>query len=73
MRGLILAIVASCAVMAFAPPSQASPLIPASGIIAVAPDDGVTQVYWRGYHHHWGWRHHRHWGWRHHRCWRRWC
>jgi hypothetical protein len=74
MRGLILAIVASCAVMAFAPSSQASPLIPASGIIAVAPDDGVTQVHWRGYHHrHWGWGHRRHWGWRHHRCRRGWC
>jgi hypothetical protein len=51
--------------MAFAPASQASPLIPASGISTMAPDDGVTQVRW--------YRHHRHWGWRH-RCWRRrWC
>jgi len=74
MRGLILAIVASSAIVAFAPSSQASPLIPASGISTVALDDGVTQVHWRRYHHrHWGWRHHRHWGWRH-RCWRhRWC
>jgi hypothetical protein len=73
MRGLILAIVASSAIMAFAPSSQASPLIPASGITA-ALDDGVTQVHWRRYHHrHWGYRHHRHWGWRH-GCWRhRWC
>jgi hypothetical protein len=60
--------------MAFAPPSQASPLIPASGIGSVAPDDGVTQVHWRGYHHrHWGWGHRRHWGWRHHSCRRGWC
>jgi len=44
MRGLILAIVASSAIMAFAPSSQASPLIPAGGITA-ALDDGATQVY----------------------------
>jgi hypothetical protein len=73
MRGLILAIVASSAIVAFAPSSQASPLSPAGGITA-ALDDGATQVYWRRYHHrHWGYYHHRHYGWRH-RCWRhRWC
>ncbi len=49
MRGLILAIVASSAIVAFAPSSQASPLIPAGGITA-ALDDGATQVYWRRYH-----------------------
>ena len=66
MRGLILAIVASSAIVAFAPSSQASPLIPASGISTVRVDDGATQVHWRRYHH-------RHYGWRH-RCWRhRWC
>ena len=66
MRGLILAIVASSAIVAFAPSSQASPLIPAGGISTVTLDDGATQVHWRRYHH-------RHYGWRH-RCWRhRWC
>jgi hypothetical protein len=66
MRGLILAIVASSAIVAFAPSSQASPLIPAGGISTATLDDGATQVHWRRYHH-------RHYGWRH-RCWRhRWC
>jgi hypothetical protein len=67
MRGSIVCALALLGVLAFAPASQASPLIPGTGISTVAPDDGVTQVrHWRR-HHRWGYRHHR-------RCWRhRWC
>jgi hypothetical protein len=61
MRGLIVAIVALFAVMAFTPASQASPLIPGSGITMAAPQSGATQVWWRWHRWH-----------RWHRCWRCW-
>jgi hypothetical protein len=66
--------IALFAIIAFAPSSQASPLIPAGGLAAAAAQNDVLQVNWDGRrhhhwrHHHWGWRHH-HWGWRHHHHW----
>jgi hypothetical protein len=68
MRRLIIAMVALFAIIAFAPSSQASPLIPAGGLAAAAAQNDVVQVNWHGrWHHHW--RHHRHWGWHHHHHW----
>ncbi len=57
MRGLILAVVASFAVVAFAPSGQASPLIPASGMAGAAAQSDVVQAHWYGHHRHWhrGW------------------
>jgi hypothetical protein len=64
MRGLIIAAVAF-AVIALAPSSQASPLIPAGAIASAAQND-VVQVRWYRWH-----RWHR-WHWYRRHCWRCW-
>jgi hypothetical protein len=75
MRHSIIAAIASFTILAFAPSSQASPLIRGGDLAATAAQNDIQQVrYGYGYHHgyrHYGYRHwhHRHWGygygWRH--------
>jgi len=81
MRRSIIAAIASFTMLAFAPSSQASPLI-RGGDLAATPQSDVLQVgygyyghrhrgWYRGhhygwYHHHHGYWHHRHYGWGYH-------
>ena len=73
MRRSIIAAIASFTILAFAPSSQAGPLIRGGEVAAAAAQSNVQQVQW-GYgwrHRHWGYRYswgHRYpyWGWRHH-------
>ena len=75
MRRSVIAAIASFAILAFAPSSQASPLIRGGDLAAAAAQNDIQQVrYGYGHRHyrHWGWRH-RHWGygygWRHRSGW----
>jgi hypothetical protein len=73
MRRSILSIAALLAIVAFAPSSQASPLVPAGGIAtAVSETDMLAQAHYYGRRHwrHYGWWRGHHYGWRHrHRHW----
>jgi len=72
MRKFVMLGAAACLAVLFGANAQATPLSRAGSaninIEHAMPDQGVTQVWWRGRHH--GWYRGHHYGWRH-RHWHR--